>query len=167
MEETDHLTFPNTAEEIERQVAEELKKRIKLDLARNERDWEIMKGVLLDAKKDLIKTLASLDGNVSSEVSNLTGLAMSKIETSNQNLKDRFEPTSTRTIQENNIDIVSKMLVDDVINESFDEIIEENEKNLLTIEEIVENGSFTEAPVQEWWRSKRMAEKNKKPFDKK
>ena len=108
-----------------------------------------MKGVLLDAKKDLIKTLASLDGNVSSEVSNLTGLAMSKIETSNQNLKDRFEPTSTRTIQENNIDIVSKMLVDDVINESFDEIIEENEKNLLTIGEIVENGSFTEAPVQE------------------
>ena len=49
-----------------------------------------MEGVLLDTKKDLIKMLAGFNGNVSSEVSNLTGLAMSKIETSNQNLKRLF-----------------------------------------------------------------------------
>ena len=56
-----------------------------------------MEGIVLNAKKDLIKTLADLDGNVSGKVSNLTGLAMSKIETSNQNSKDHFE--QTRIIQ--------------------------------------------------------------------
>ena len=104
--------------------------------------------------------LAGLDGDVSSKISNLTGLAISKIEISNQNLKDCFEQTSARMIQENNIDIVSKMLVDDVINESFDEIIEENEKNLPSVAEIIENSSFTETPVRELRRSKRIAEKN-------
>ena len=114
----------------------------------------------LDAKKDFIKMLAGLDGDVSSKISNLTGLAISKIELSNQNLKDCFEQTSARMIQENNIDIVSKMLVDDIINESFDEIIEENEKNLPSVAEIIENSSFTETPVRELRRSKRIAEKN-------
>ena len=116
--------------------------------------------ILLDAKKDFIKMLAGLDGDVSSKISNLTGLAISKIEISNQNLKDCFEQTSARMIQENNIDIVSKMLVDDVINESFDEIVEENEKNLPSVAEIIENSTFTETPVRELRRSKRIAEKN-------
>ena len=75
---------------MKRQVTEELEQKIKLDLARNKRDQEIMEGVLLDTKKDLTKMLAGFNGNVSSEVSNLTGLAMSKIETSNQNLKRLF-----------------------------------------------------------------------------
>ena len=97
----------------------------------------------------MIKTLAGLNGDISSEVINLTGLAMSKIETSDKNLKDRFEQTSARMIQENNIIIVTKILVDDVINESFDKIIEENEKNLPIISENIESGSFTETPSQE------------------
>ena len=97
----------------------------------------------------MIKTLAGLNGDISSEVINLTGLAMSKIETSDKNLKDRFEPTSARMIQENNIIIVTKILVDDVINESFDKIIEENEKNLPIISENIESGSFTETTSQE------------------
>ena len=126
-----------------------------------------MEVIALDAKKDLIKALAGLDVKVSSEVSNLTGLATSKKETSNQNLKDHFEQTSTRMIQENNIDIVSKMLVDDVITEYFDEVIEENEKTLPTIAEIIENDSFTETPVRELRRSKRITEKTKKSYDKK
>ena len=37
-QETNHLTFPNTAEEIKRQVAEELEQKNKLDISRNERD---------------------------------------------------------------------------------------------------------------------------------
>ena len=92
---------------------------------------------------------------------------MSKIETPNQNLKDCFEQTSTRMIQENNIDIVSKTLVDDGIDESFNETIEENEKSLPTIAEIVESSSLMETPVQELRRSKLIAEKNKKPYHKK
>ena len=40
-------------------------------------------------------------------------------------------------------------------------------KNLLTIAEIIDNGSFTETPVQELRRLKRIAEKKPKPYDKK
>ena len=39
-------------------------------------------------------------------------------------------------------------------------------KNLPMIAEIIENGSFMETPVRELRRSKRIAEKNKKPYDK-
>ena len=46
------------------------------------------------------------------------------------------------------------MLVDDVIKEFFDEIIEENEKNLRTIAEIIENGSFAETPVRKIKKTK-------------
>ena len=70
-------------------------------------------------------------------------------------------------IQENNIDIVSKIIVDDVINESFNEIIEENEKKLAIIAEIIENSSFTETPVRELRRSKRIVANDKNLYNKK
>ena len=61
---TDHLTFPNTAGEIRKQVADELEQKDKLDFALNERDPEIQEGIILAAKKDLIKTLAGLNGDI-------------------------------------------------------------------------------------------------------
>ena len=62
-------------------------------------------------------------------------------------------------IQKNNIDIVS--------NQFWWDNRREWKKNLLTIAEIIDNGSFTETPVQELRRLKRIAEKKPKPYDKK
>ena len=61
----DHLTFPNTADEIKKQTPDEREQKNKIDFALNERDQEIQEGIILDAKKDLIKTLAGLDGDIS------------------------------------------------------------------------------------------------------
>ena len=71
-------------------------------------------------------------------------------------IKNRFEQTKNKLIQENNVDIVSKMLVDDIINQSIEELEEEEtEKNkLLSITEFITNGSFTEKQIKELRRSK-------------
>lgn len=75
-----------------------------------------MEGIVLDAKKDLTITLAGLDSDVSSKVSNLAGVNIAELETSNYDLKNRFEQTTNKLLEENNADIISKMLVEDVIN---------------------------------------------------
>ena len=61
----DHLTFPKTADEIKKQTPDEREQKNKIDFALNERDQEIQERIILDAKKDLIKTLAGLDGDIS------------------------------------------------------------------------------------------------------
>ena len=55
------------------------------------------------------------------------------------------------------------MLVDDIINQSIEELEEEEtEKNKLpSITELIINISFTEAPIKELGRSRRIAEKKK------
>ena len=46
-----HLTFPNNADEIRKQCADELEQKYKLDFALNKKDQEIQEGIILDAKK--------------------------------------------------------------------------------------------------------------------
>ena len=146
LQDTDHLTFPNTAKVIKKQAVEELEQKNKLKLARNERGQEIMEGIVLDAKKDLNITLAGLDSDVSSKVSNLAGINIAELETSNYDSKNRFEQTTNKLLEENNADIISKMLVEDVIKKTI-EGLEVEEKNLLSITQNIKNGSFTEKSV--------------------
>ena len=55
------------------------------------------------------------------------------------------------------------MLVDDIINQSIEELDEETEKNkLLSTTELITKGSFTEKPIKELRRSKRINEQKKK-----
>ena len=162
----DHLTFPNTAGEIRKQAADELEQKDKLDFALNEREWEIQEEIILDAKKDLIKTLAGLDGDISNEIVKLSNFNndVVELEINDYDLKNCFEQTTSKLIQENNVDIVSKMLIDDIINQSIEELEgEETEKNKLpSITELITNGSFTETPMKELRRSKGIAEQKKR-----
>ena len=89
---------------------------------------------------------------------------LEKIEINNYDLKNRFEQTTNKLIQGNNVDIVSKMLVDDITNQSIEELEEEEteKNNLSSITELITNGSFTETPIKELRRSKR----KRKPYDK-
>ena len=118
---TDHLTFPNYLEQKD-----------KLDFALNKRDQEIQEGINFDAKKDLIKTLADLDGDISNEIVKLSDFnnGAVELEITDYDLKNRFEQTANKLIQENNVDIVSKMLVDDIINQSIEELEEEETKKV-------------------------------------
>ena len=69
-------------------------------------------------KKDLIKTLAGLDGDISNEIVKLSDFNndVVELEINDYDLKNCFEQTTSKLIQENNVDIVSKMLIDDIIN---------------------------------------------------
>ena len=79
-----------------------------------------------------------------------------------------MEQTTNKLIQENNVDIVSKMLVDDIINQSIEELEEEEpeKNNLRSITEFITNSSFTETPIKKLRSSKRIVEKRRKPYDK-
>ena len=73
-------------------------------------------------------------------------------------IKNRFEQTTNKLIQENNVDIVSKMLVDDII-QSIEELEEEKteKNNLSSITELIINVNFTKTP-KALRRSKGIAE---------
>ena len=114
--------------------------------------------------KKRIKTLAGLDGDISNEIVKLSEFNndVVELEINDFDSKNRFEQTTNKLILENNVDIVSKMLVDDIINQSIEELEEVKEKNnLSSITELITNGSFTETPIKELRRSKRIAEKKK------
>ena len=85
--------------------------------------------MISDAKKNLLKTLAGIDRNISGSVVNLSGFNMEKIEiyVEEHNLKDQFKETTERMIQQNNMEIIPKRLVDNVIENAVEEV--KNEKS--------------------------------------
>ena len=66
--------------------------------------------MIFDAKKNLLKTLAKVDGDISSSVVNLSDLNIEKVEINvkQHNLKEQFKETTEKMIQQNNMEIISK-----------------------------------------------------------
>ena len=89
---TDHLTFPNAADKIKKQAADKLEQKNKLYFSLNERDQEIQEGIILDANKDLIKTLAGLYSNTSNEIVKLSDFNndVVELEINDYDFKNRF-----------------------------------------------------------------------------
>ena len=128
-QESDHLFYPSTADEINKQSQDEEEQKRRLDIILNERQREIEKGMVFDAKKNLLKTLAGIDRNISSSVVNLSDLNAEKMEidVKEHNLKEQFKETTETMIQQNNMEIIAKRLVDSVIKNAVEEV--KNEKN--------------------------------------
>ena len=84
--------------------------------------------MISDEKKNLLKTLAGIDDDISSSVVNLSNLNVDKMEiiVKEHNLKEQFKETTERMIQQNNMEIISKRLVDNVIKNAVEEL--KNEK---------------------------------------
>ena len=68
--------------------------------------------MISDANKNILKTLAGIDGDISSSVVNLSDLNVDKMEINvkEHNLKEQFKETTERMIQQNNMEIISKRL---------------------------------------------------------
>ena len=128
LQESDHLFYPNTADEINKQSQDKEEQKRKIDIVLNERQREIEKGMISHAKKNLLKTLVGIDGNISSSVDNLSDLNVEKMEINvkEHNLKEQFKETTERMIQQNNMEIISKRLVENVIKNAVEEL--KNEK---------------------------------------
>ena len=58
-------------------------------------------------------------------------------------------------------------MLDDIINQSMEKLEEEETEinKLLSITELILNGSFTETPIKELWKSKRIAEQKKNKYN--
>ena len=99
-QESYHLFYANTADEINKQSQEQEDQRKKLDIVPNERQHEIEKGMIFDAKKNLLKTLAGIDGDISSSVVNFFDLNVEKMEINvkEHDLKEQFKETTERMI---------------------------------------------------------------------
>ena len=83
--------------------------------------------MILDAKKkkkNLLKTLAKVDGEISSSVVNLSDFNIEKIEINvkEPSLKEYFKEITERMIQQNNMEIISKRLVDNVIKNGVEKL---------------------------------------------
>ena len=81
-------------------------------------------------KNDLIKTLAGLDGDISDKIVKLSDFnnGIAELEINYYDLKNRFEQTTSKLIVKNNVGIASRVLVDDIVNQSIEELEEENRK---------------------------------------
>ena len=131
-------------------------------MARNERDHEISEDKFYEVKSDLLKTLANMDGDISETVPKLTDFGIPELETSDQVLKKYYDEYVKKSIKENNLELVSKMLTEDVLNTSLSELEKEenSEETLPTLTEVVREDEPTILR-----RLKRIAERNK-PYDK-
>ena len=90
---------------------------------KQKKEWFLLQKNLL--KKDL----AEIVGDISSSVVNLSDLNREKMEINlkEHSLKEQFKETIERMIQQNNMEIISKWLVDNVIRNAVKEL--KNEKN--------------------------------------
>ena len=82
--------YPNTADEINKQSEDEKDQKRRLDIVLNERQRETEKRMIFDAKKNLLKTLVGIDGDISSSVVNLSDLNVENMEINGKehNLKE-------------------------------------------------------------------------------
>ena len=126
--EFNHLFYPNTIDKINKQSQYEEEQKRKLDIVLNERQHEIEKEMIFDAKKNILKILAGVDGDILNSVVNLSDLNVEKMEMNvkEHNLKMQFKETTERMIQQNNMEIISKRLVDKVIKNVAEELKNEN-----------------------------------------
>ena len=127
-QESDHLFYPNIADEINKQSQDEEEQKRRLDIVLNKREREIEKGMIFDPKKNLLKTLVGIDSDISSSGVNLSDLNVEKMEINvkKHNLNEQFKEATKRMIQQNNMDIIAKGLVDNVIKDAVEEV--KNEK---------------------------------------
>ena len=73
-------------------------------------------------QKNILKTLAGTDGDISSSVVYLSDLAVEKMEINvkEHNLKEQLKETTERMIQQNNMEIIAKRLVDNDIKNTVE-----------------------------------------------
>ena len=109
-QESDQLFYPNTADEINKQSQYDEEQKRKLDIVLNERQHEMEKEMLFYAKKkkNLLKTLVGVDGDISSSVVNLSHLNIEKMQVNvkEHNLKKQFKETTERMMQQNNMEVI-------------------------------------------------------------
>ena len=78
-QETYYKSFVNTVDEIARQATAEIEQKVRLDMAKNKRDSEIIAGLISDSERNLINTLANLEDDIAQIVPNLSDVVITEL----------------------------------------------------------------------------------------
>ena len=99
-QDTDHMSFANTAREIQMQSAANLEQETRLALAVNAWNKEISRGIIENSRKDLMNTLADVEGEIAADViSDLGDIGISDLKTDDKKLKRSYKEHVESTIK--------------------------------------------------------------------
>ena len=99
-QDTDHMSFPNTAREIKMQSAANLEQETRLALAVNARNEEISRDLIENSRKELMNTLADVEGEIAADViSDLGDIGISNLKTDDKKLKRSYKEHVESTIK--------------------------------------------------------------------
>ena len=156
LQDTDHMSFPNTEQEILAQSKTNYELEKKLARAVNESE-EIPQGTVAVARKELFNSLLNVDGQIAADVvQDLSDVGISNTRTEDKNAKRDFVEHVKSTIKKDNGDYLPTIKTTD--NSSNEAATASFSAEFPTLTEIIRSppGKFTIR------RSKRLAEK--KPY---
>ena len=118
---TDHISLPNTAEEIKQQRIDENKLFIEAELKKNERDVETLENFINNAKHDLIKTFTDPnDGMIVDDIMNVNDW-VNKADNKklDQDVHENYNKMASDMIRANNANLLSQMVSNNEIRDSL------------------------------------------------
>ena len=99
-QDTDHMSFPNMAREIEMQSAANLEQETRLALAVNAGNEEILQDLIENCRKELMNTLADVEGEIAADViSDLGDIGIPDLKTDDKKLKRSYKEHVESTIK--------------------------------------------------------------------
>ena len=133
---TDHISLPNTAEEIKQQSIDENKLFIEAALKNNERDVETLENFINNAKHDLIKTFTDpSDGMIVDDIINVNDW-VNKADNKklDQDVHENYNKMASDMIRVHNANLLSQMVSNNEIRDSLilENITAEKEHAIIT-----------------------------------
>ena len=133
---TDHISLPNTAEEIKQQSIDENKLFIEAALKNNERDVETLENFINNAKHDLIKTFTDpSDGMIVDDIINVNDW-VNKADNKklDQDVHENYNKMASDMIRVHNANLLSHMVSNNEIRDSLilENITAEKEHAIIT-----------------------------------
>ena len=154
-QDTDHMSFPNTEQEILVQSKANYELEEKLAWAVNESE-QIPQQIAREARKELFNSLLNIDGRIAADlVQDLSNVGISNTRTEDKNAKRDFVEHVKSTIKKDNVNYLSIIKTAD--NSSNEAAAASFSVEFPTLTEIMRN-----SPVKfTIKRCKRLAEKNR------
>ena len=116
---TDHISLPNTAEEIKKESIDENKLFIETELKKNERDVETLEKLINDANRDLKRLTDPSNGMILDHVINVNDW-VNKTDNKklDQDVKQNYNKIASEIIGMNNAHLLSKIITNNEIKDS-------------------------------------------------
>ena len=114
-QDTDHLTFLNTTEEIFADARAECEFKKKISQTIGEQDTEVSKKLVQTARKELVESLLGVEGEIATYViQDLTDVGISDIKNNNKNEKKDAEEHIKEKIKKDNASYLPEIVIEEV-----------------------------------------------------